>query len=100
MKPRAMVFWTALTIGSLLVGHWLRAVDPPRPSVVHVRPASTWDKVTYWWAIWTLAKHAPQMPPPDFRFQRQDIPDHIVNAPPDRQIGPDGEPLLAHGEGW
>jgi hypothetical protein len=31
---------------------------------------------------------------------RQDLPDEVVNAPAVRTIGPDGEPLIAHGEGW
>ena len=98
MKTRDCVFWTVLTFGSLLTGHWLRTHEPSAPHAV--RPATAWDKLSYYWAIWTLAKHAPQQAPPDYRQLRQDMPDSVVNAAPERQLGPDGEPLLAHGEGW
>jgi hypothetical protein len=95
MKVRDYAFWTVLTCASLVFGHWLRApqhavnpLHPPRATFV--------EKATYWLALWRLAHGAPQMAAPD----RQELPDAVVNAAPVRVIGPDGEPLLAHGDGW
>jgi hypothetical protein len=96
MKIRDYVFWTALTCTSLFLGHLLRG--PQAADFVHPsRPQATlMAKVTYWLALARLAHGAPQMVGPDI----QELPDAVVNAPPVRTIGPDGEPLLAHGDGW
>jgi hypothetical protein len=96
MKVRDYAFWTVLTCVSLVLGHWLRHPEPPVDPAHPARPATFFEKATYWMALARLAHGAPRMAAPD----RQELPDAVVNAPALRTIGPDGEPLLAHGEGW
>jgi hypothetical protein len=99
VKIRDYVFWTALTCFSLVAGTFVRESiahhAPPQP----VRPATSLEKFTYWLALWRLAHAAPQAMPPLETFH-QELPDAVVNAPPDRTPGPDGHPLINHGAGW
>lgn len=60
--------------------------SPPSPQ----RPVI--QRVGQWLAIWFLTGH----PAPPV----QSVPDHLVNAPADRTVGPEGEPLLDHSDGW
>lgn len=97
MKVRDYAFWTTLTFASLIVGHFLRHPAPPVDFNHSPRHQATlMEKVTFWLALARLAQAAPQMAAPD----RQELPDAVVNEPPTRTIGPDGAPLLAHGDGW
>src|SRR6478752_7410308 len=98
MKARDYFFWITLTFASLLVGHWLRLpgdarAEPQAPPRPH---ATLLEKATYWAAVWRIGHHFAPRKTPEFR----ELPDEVVNAPAVRTIGPDGEPLLAHGEGW
>jgi hypothetical protein len=95
MKTRDYLFWTCLTLFSLLVGHALRVeFAPPHPAVV--RRASLWERAIFVYGLWKLS-HAVQATPPS---DVQTLPDSVVNAPPERSEGPDGHPLIAHGAGW
>jgi hypothetical protein len=98
MKTRDYVFWIALTLGSVALGHYLRLPGDDAAAPLVERPkASLWEKATYWAAVYRLGHHfAPRQRPAEFR----ELPDEVVNAPAVRTVGPDGEPLIAHGEGW
>ncbi len=96
MKTRDYVFWTVLTLATLLVGHQLRLVEGTRSDAPQP-PATFLSRATYWLAMWRLAQAAPTPVP----FQHvQELPESVVNAPPMRLSGEDGEPLLDHSAGW
>jgi hypothetical protein len=90
MKVRDYFFLTLLLALVLVVSLRAPAASPaPRPT------ASLVAKATYWLALLRLAQEAPQSPP-----LIQEVPDAVVNAPAERIDGPDGHPLVAHGQGW
>lgn len=87
MRFRDYLFLTLLAL-VLVVCLRAPASPAPRPSVV--------DRATYWLALLRLAGEAPRSPSP----LAQEVPDAVVNAPAERIEGPDGHPLVAHGQGW
>jgi hypothetical protein len=102
MKVRDYVFWTCLTLTSLIVSHALRVqFVQAQPAVA--RRASFWERAVFVYGLWKLS-HAVQDAPPGtpagIPADVQTLPDSVVNAPPDRADGPDGHPLIAHGAGW
>lgn len=106
MKPRDYVFWTLLTFASISLGSWLRApahaqpeASPSAPRLID-QPVAFVSKATYWLALWRLAHAAPRSSWDTAPPLVQELPDAVVNAPPIRTIGPDGQPLLDHGAGW
>lgn len=107
MRTRDYVFWTLLTAAALSVGTWKRSptpsphVESPGPATALIdRPAAFFHKATYWLALWRLAHAAPRSVGDTVPPLAQELPDAVVNAPPIRTIGPDGQPLLDHGAGW
>lgn len=97
MKARDYFFWITLTFSSLLIGHWLHLLRESPAGIAPDAPRATLvSKATYWLAVWRIGHHFAPRKVPEFR----ELPDEVVNAPAVRTIGPDGEPLLAHGEGW
>jgi hypothetical protein len=95
MKTRDYLFWTCLTLGSLLMGHLLRVEFAPHVAPV-VRRTSLFERAVFVYGLWKLSHAAQATPPSDV----QTLPDSVVNAPPERTDGPDGHPLIAHGAGW
>lgn len=91
MKLRDYLFWASLSAVSLYMGPCQQL--QPR---VHAQPRqATWlEKTTWWLAMARIAHNGPRELP------RQELPDTLVNAPPERLIGPDGHPLIDHGAGW
>jgi hypothetical protein len=89
VKLRDYIFWTVLTLAALVLEHAVvKVIFAPQPPAV--RTASVWERVQRWWV---------RRSDSDDLF-RETLPDDVVNAAPERTVGPDGEPLLAHGKGW
>lgn len=91
MKARDYFFWTVLTLAAVLLEHGvLKVIFAPQPETPAVRTITAWDRLSNWWH----RRHGSE------DLFRETLPEDVMNAPPERAIGPEGEALLAHGKGW
>lgn len=96
MKFRDYLFFAVLAAVLIAAVRWPAAAAPlPDAAQPQTPKVSFIAKATYWLALLRLAQAAPKARP-----LIQELPDAVVNAPAERTLGPDGQPLIAHGAGW
>lgn len=94
MKTRDYIF---LSVLALVVCWAIASPSIPPDDAPDRRPRATFlQRVAKWAAIVFLVTDPAGEPAPLI----QELPAHVVNAQPERTIGPDGAPLINHGDGW
>jgi hypothetical protein len=90
MKTRDFVIIGAVLFCLMAFG-WLESTAPVPGPVPHRQTLR--ERVTKAAAIWWLSREPA-------RDGFQELPAAVVNAPADRLLGPDGELVIDHGDGW
>jgi hypothetical protein len=88
MKIRDLFFLVVLAAVALAA---LRPAPAPHPDAPR---SGILKRVIKWVALWYVVGEQPPVP----NYESQPV--HVVNALPEREIGPDGVARIDHGAAW